>query len=292
MLRNKIKRKHSASSLSLCEQCLYKYYLKYIKHYYPIDSTAQMEIGVLAHASMENKINCIINKEEFNPLNEINRFKKVYKEIQEKYLDFDFIPYEEKTELFFKKIKSVEYEGYTPIGTEIRFKIQIHGEDLVGSIDLLLRNNETGRLKVVDFKTSKNKFQKKEADESLQHAIYAYACWVMYGEVPTEYEYDFIFLGQKQQALSKMDEEEVLEFVTNKTKHIFDKMNKAFDEDEWSPNKQILCTWCNYSSQIGADSWYGGICEWEAFWDKEFKKLDTGKMYVPKEYRDEGNYWG
>lgn len=294
MLRKEIKRRHSASSLSLFLQCNMKYELKYVKGYYQMGTTPQMAIGTLAHACLETKLMCKKEGLKYDYKDGIKHFNKEFAKIKKEFADFDFSEYDEKIQIFFRKLKKKECDEYEIVGTEIEFQVEMHGETLIGSIDLLLRNKETKELKVIDYKTSKRKFSRDDANKSLQHAIYGYACYRMYGEVPTEYEYDFVFLDDVQEALSPIYD--VAGYAEKVIYNIFKQMNECFDEDEYKPNKCILCTWCGYGSQIGKDDWFGGICEYEAFWNKDCKTLDRGKLYVPKKYRDteddNENGWG
>ena len=286
MLNKKLQRRHSYSSLSLFLQCKYKYYLKYICGFYPQGSSPYFDIGNLAHLVMENVGNGADIEEQ------IGYYKKEFKKIPPKFPDFDFEPYIEKNKIFFKRLKKgICGDDYEIVGTELEFRVKLFGETIMGKIDLLLRNKATGSLKVVDYKTNKKVFSKKDRNNSLQQAIYGLACQQMYGVTPIEYEYDMLFLGKKQSALD--DQVDIIKYVSDEIYKIFEQMNKNFELDEYEPNKTVLCSYCSYGKleSYSPDIFYGGICDYALLWRRGEGFIEKGKQFKSKHTPKEED-WG
>lgn len=78
-------------------------------------------------------------------------------------------------------------ENWEIIGSEIEVELCIDGFQVVGYIDLLVRDKSDGKLIVVDHK-SKSKFKNPEEQEHYSYQLYFYSQWVFenYGEYPKQ----------------------------------------------------------------------------------------------------------
>lgn len=78
-------------------------------------------------------------------------------------------------------------ENWEIIGSEIAVELCICGFQVVGYIDLLVRDKDDGKLIVVDHK-SKSKFKNPEEQEHYSYQLYFYSQWVFenYGEYPKQ----------------------------------------------------------------------------------------------------------
>jgi RecB family exonuclease len=78
-----------------------------------------------------------------------------------------------------------QFKGYKIIATEERFKIDVEGRTFVGIMDMLVEEEETGKLIVVDHK-SKSLAAFKKAEDEMYRQQYLYSKHVMekYGKYP------------------------------------------------------------------------------------------------------------
>lgn len=287
MLNKKLKRRHSYSSLSLYKQCPYKYFLKYIKGYYPQGDSPFFGMGNLSHLCMENIGNGADIQEQ------IDYYKKEFKKLILKFPDFDFTQYDEKNRLFQKRMRQgVCSDEYEVVGTEVEFNISLFGEQIMGKIDLVLRHKKTKSLKVVDYKTNNKFFKTKELNQSLQQALYGLACEKIYGVVPVEYEYDMLYLGKCQSSLN--DVPDIVAYAKKEIYDIFVEMNESFKDDEYKPKKTPLCSFCPYGNNKSyyPDVFYGGICDYAILWRRGEGVIDKGKIFVSKKKTPENENWG
>lgn len=85
------------------------------------------------------------------------------------------------------------FPDYEVVGAEQEFSSMIAGERLVGIIDLLLRDKETGRLMIVDFKScSVSSFRKNRDGMYRQLLLYSKFCSDQYGCPPSRLRFELI----------------------------------------------------------------------------------------------------
>lgn len=78
-----------------------------------------------------------------------------------------------------------EFTGYTIIATEERFDIDVEGRRFVGIMDMLVEDNETGELIIVDHKSkSMAAFKKSEDEMYRQQYLYSKHVREKYGKYP------------------------------------------------------------------------------------------------------------
>lgn len=77
------------------------------------------------------------------------------------------------------------FYGFTVLAAEQKFTTTIAGKPFVGVIDLLLENNETGEMYIVDHKSkSKSAFKKSAEDMYKQIILYSKFVYEKYGRFP------------------------------------------------------------------------------------------------------------
>lgn len=78
-----------------------------------------------------------------------------------------------------------EFSGYTIIATEERFKIEVEGRPFVGVMDMLMEDNCSGELILVDHKSkSMSAFKKAEDEMYRQQYLYSKYIHENYGKYP------------------------------------------------------------------------------------------------------------
>lgn len=78
-----------------------------------------------------------------------------------------------------------EFAGYTIIATEERFDIDVEGRRFVGIMDMLVEENDTGELIIVDHKSkSMAAFKKSEDEMYRQQYLYSKYVYEKYGKYP------------------------------------------------------------------------------------------------------------
>lgn len=104
------------------------------------------------------------------------------------------------------------FPGWTVVSAEKRFRVNIGAYPFVGIADLVLRNNEDGKLMVVDHKTKAPDAMKKGMN-LFRHQLYIYAEHVRqeYGEYPATLAFNMIRTGEM--ITEDFDEERLAETV-------------------------------------------------------------------------------
>jgi hypothetical protein len=86
---------------------------------------------------------------------------------------------------FFSSWEGIDEDKYEIVDSEKDFVVDVGGYPVVGVIDAVLRNKETGRLVVWDWKSKSSTQMKKDLSEYIhQLYIYAMGCYKLYGEYP------------------------------------------------------------------------------------------------------------
>ena len=283
----------SYSRIECFEKCNYKYKLKYIDKNYSDDSAIALDVGTLCHYIMEMKYKGMSNEELLNifqngyldtevTVNGINKIEDEY--------GFDFyeknektgISYEDKLNSFKERFlnESID-EDWETIGTEKEFQILFNDKAVIkGFIDRVDRHKETGVIRVVDYKTNSKPFEKSFLSVPLQMYIYGLACYELYGEYPTEYIYDMLFLNIKQIGGTCKT------FLQNG----FKKLNNRIDSISWfneigadhmKPKPSPLCAWCEFSkTNPNSTELYKDLCEYHSLWTPTNKTFKVNKDWI------------
>ena len=144
-------------------------------------------------------------------------------------------------------------EGSTKILTEQWIKLEDDNYIIRGIIDKLIFYDHK-KIHCLDFKTSKIKFNKKDAENNLQGQIYSLAVLEEYGVIP-EFEFIFLkFVRQPIQKLKKFTKRELLGLkstLTNIATYIqgFGIKEAKSNYAAYDPNRQYICKrMCQYKN--------------------------------------------
>ena len=159
-------RTFSFSRLSLIEQCLYAYFLKYVEQVKVDEDKSYLMLGKAVHKAIEEKIKGLDDKQAL-----LAGWKEV-----------DFYPLNlEEYERLFRQAKVSRGEALSEFAkTELHFKIPLSDKAdtpyLQGFIDYL--REVFGSYDFTDWKTNRSMY---ETTETYQLALYAAALHYMYG---------------------------------------------------------------------------------------------------------------
>lgn len=251
----------SFSRVHSYEDCPYKFYLGYIEK--PIEvpeSNYYAEVGKLMHDTLEKILKKELLVDDAADYFLRNYYETVLSKTRESAMEstlnacIDYLANENFDFL----------DNHEIVGVEKECKFQVGNYAFVGYIDLLLRNNETGKLEIWDHKSAKYPLKKngdvlKSELNSFtaykrQEYLYAYAIKQEYGEYPSSLNWNYFKAGKRVNIEFDIQEcEEVIEWITN--------MIKEIEKDEIFPPKMsymqcnILCGYrscCDYR-KIGGD---------------------------------------
>ena len=130
-----------------------------------------------------------------------------------------------------------QFKGYKILATEQRFRITVGGRPFVGVMDMLLEDEETGELIVLDHKSkSLAAFKKSEDDMYKQQYLYSKYVFEEYGKYPDKLMFN-LFKENGEKKWRPFDEaayKETLQWAT-------DQMNKmeSYDFVDWLTTKTL-----------------------------------------------------
>lgn len=295
-----IKDKLSYSRLDCYKSCGYKYKLKYIDKNYTNDSSLALRIGTILHLGLEFKYLKKYSNEEILDIvhkGYIDNNEKVIglDELKEEY-PFDWEEedkfgrtYDEKIELYKSRVLEDVESEWECIGCEVDFDILFENKAVIhGFIDRVDRHKSTGELRVVDYKSSKKPYDKKDLATPMQMYIYALACKEMYGKYPVEFMYDMILIGEKQIAMTKGWEKRGHKALSK----IIDQLiiHSENKNKDMKPSPSPLCHWCSYCDTNPNATNGRGMCEYNLLWTPENKVWKKNKEWVEEIEDDDG--WG
>lgn len=173
----------SFSQLTMASECPYAYYLQKVAGIEPAEN-AFAQCGDLVHKLLAEWAKGNIPIKDL-PVQWIERFPKAVT------VDFPcFLAVKKYGEKLFDSVLTYfenfdGFPGYKVIGAEKEFKSSIAGVPFTGIIDLILRNEETGKFMLVDHKScSISSFRKNKEQRYRQLLLYAKYCADTYGEFP------------------------------------------------------------------------------------------------------------
>lgn len=202
--------------------------------------------------------------------------------------------YVEKMDIYFHEvlIERMEDEEWKVLGTEIKFEfVYKYGEDedgkpkeviIHGFIDRVDVGTASGKLKVVDYKSSKKVFPDAKIKTPLQMVIYDIACLQMYGQLPEEHEYDFILLNQQQTTLNGVCSKGYMKRGLTKLDKLLNRIDEMKKSGLYIPSPSPLCNWCDFpdkSHTPNADPKFAGMCEYYSLWKPDNKTFAVNKPY-------------
>lgn len=295
-----IKDKLSYSRLDCFKSCEYKYKLKYINKNYTNDSSLALRIGTILHLGLEYKYLKKYNNEEILELiykgcidtgQEVIGLSKLKDEYPFEWEEEDKFgrTYDEKIELYKSRILEDIEDDWECIGCEVQFDILFENKAIIhGFIDRIDRHKVTGDMRVVDYKSSKKPYDKKDLATPLQMYVYALACKELYGRYPSEFIYDMILIGEKQYAMTKGWEKRGHTALGKLIDNLI--IHNENNNVNMTPKPSILCYWCSYSETNPNATNGKGLCEYNLLWTPENKVWKKNKEWIEIVEEDDG--WG
>ena len=236
----------SFSRIHSYEQCPYSFYLKYIEKEQGVGNFYSGS-GKLAHEVHEKILKGELPIEEC-----VNYFIE----------EFDFIEEREKESIetnnlnacvdYFSELDFSGLDAYNILGIEEKIETKIGKFKVIGYIDLLLENKETGEIIVLDHKSSKYCLKKngevlkgkEEGFLAYKHQLYLYCKWVIekYGKTPRYLVWNHFKDGKVCKIDFVQEEyEETLEWFKKLTKKIYK------DEEFEAKKDYVMCnSLCDY----------------------------------------------
>ena len=287
----------SYSKMEVFKNCPFQYNLKYNEKKYSHDTTLPLELGSLCHYILEKKGKMLLtnggvvdynqlSKIKTNGINENDNHLLGVKDLKRKYFDMWYesdnasgMNYEEKMKIFDEVLMNEMSRDseWQPILFEHEFcfvwddRIIIKG--FIDRVDTKKTLNTSKGLeyKVIDYKTSKKVYDKSKLSTSLQFGIYALAILNEFGTFPQEYEYRFILIDDRQNALTKGWEKRLIRALDV----ILDKIDEDEKKDCFRPTPTPLCYWCNYSPTNPDAHEYKGECIFYSLWTPNNKTFSV-----------------
>lgn len=217
----------SFSRVNAWVTCPYSFKLQYLDRVDKVGSSFA-EWGSLCHSLYEDfaKGNLV----EFE-------LGEAYDERYPEYMQDDFPPSRGQPlgEKYYDRGKELfdSFEGFPSnwevLGVEQKIELDIEGYQVVGYIDLLVRDKDDDRLIVIDHKSKSGFKNQNELDHYLKQP-YLYAKWVhqQYGEYPKELMFNLFRTGEEVTTRFSEDEcEAAMKWFTDTIKKIYE------DVDFW-----------------------------------------------------------
>lgn len=187
------KMRWSYSRLNSFENCKYNFYLKYIvndNETYLAEGNYYSEAGKFVHEILEKIFKGELSSDDAAQYYVDNYDDYVCYKTKESVMNKTF----ESCANFFADVDFSKLKGYKILGVELFISDKIDGYDYIGYIDLLLENEKTHDIIIVDHKSSAYPLKRngtplaksKENFESYKKQMYLYSHAVkeMYGKFP------------------------------------------------------------------------------------------------------------
>ena len=305
----------SYSKLSTFEQCPRKFLYKYEQNKRSDTTSLALELGTIAHYGKELVGQALmlaqkpdyeyVKKIVMNGYDEVSEFTPIHipgiLELKEKYF-FEWIEpdnksgmnYDEKLKIYFKNLHNLELDKeWRPIAVEPEFDFPYEGLfRLYGFIDRIDINSKR-EYRVVDYKSSKKVFDDKDLKTPMQMYFYTLAVEHMYEATPVEHIYDFIFLGEIQNACSKGYQNR----GQKKLLKLWGELGECRTSGIYLAKASPLCYYCEYCKNnpntVNATDGLRGTCEYYSLWtphnrtfekNKEFDATKTGTEQKPSDF--------
>ena len=289
--------KFSYSKIEQFLNCPLGYNFKYNKGMYSKDTSIALELGSLCHYVLEQKGKAKINNEAINYkdlhkilndgtivtdqktweyLSGVEDLKKKYWEIwSEK--DSEDHTYDDKLETFKDVLKSeMEDKEWHPVALEDYFEFVWNNKAIFHGFIDRIDENQDGKIKTIDYKTSKKIYDRSKLTTSLQFGIYACAILNKMDQLPDLNEYHFVFLDKKQQALTKGWEKR---FIKKIEKTLYEIEMKE-DTGIWEADPSPLCHWCNFCCTNPNANEFKHECEYYSLWTPNNKVFTVNKEWT------------
>lgn len=282
--------RYSYSKLDTFIQCPMKYKLKYIDGNYVDSEAIALEIGTIIHKVMELKHEKLVAGDEVDygkllticKNGTVENHQKLLGvvELEEKYSDIfnevnkkSGMTYHDKLNNFCDYLvndKDLE-DGWKTLDTEVKFEFVYNDRCILHGFIDRVDINEKGEIRVIDYKTANKIYDTKDLPTALQMFIYCLACEEMYSKTPVAFIYDMVFLGEKQNALTK-----------GYRKRGIAKLEKTLDAIEAADSEggselckpTPLCYYCDYSPTNPNSFPLNQLCPRYSLWRPDKKTFE------------------
>ncbi len=244
---------YSHSKLSTFEQCKLKYKFKYIDKIVPeVEKSIEAHLGSSVHLALEWLYKQVQQKNlpslddlivkyiefwqiDYSPNMVIVRDHLTEKDYLEKGMKF-LIDYYQENKPFDDNTIELEKKITIDLSPDEEIKI-------IGYIDRLVQNLETGNLEIHDYKTANSQPRENHGEKDRQLALYSIAIKEMFGnDKPVVLVWHFLAHNRK---ITSTRTNEQLAQLKDETLEL---INKIESTNSFFPNKGPLCDWCEYKS--------------------------------------------
>ena len=242
---------YSHSKLSTYEQCKLKYKFRYIDRIKPpIEKSIEAHLGTCVHNALEWLYKEVLSGKEI-PLDLL--VEKYTEEWQREYKDtFLIVKKEFKPEDYFNKgVKFLvdyflKHQPFKDGTLELEKQVYVELEKdyphkIVGYIDRLVYNEETGEYEIHDYKTANNIPPKEKIEKDRQLALYSIAIKQIYGE-----DKDVLLTWHYLNHNQRIDSRRTNEQLSKLKQDIINLIKEIENTKDFPPTESILCNWCEY----------------------------------------------
>lgn len=294
--------KLSYSAMDQFNQCRYRYWLHYEEKHYPKQHAIALSLGTFLHSAMEYKGRALMANEKAPTKDEVRaKFSAEFEALQADFWE-EFATPDKDGRLYSDKINTF-WENYDEemtdplwkvVGCEKEFYFTYKGYIFHGFIDRLDQNKD-GNFRVVDYKSARAPYQPKQRAYAMQMFIYALGIYAKYGQLPINFEYDFLFFNFEdgKRLMSALDREDSLEECAKAFDILLDNIENCKDTGAYVPTTSPLCFWCEFNEfNTNSTDDMKHLCDFHSMWKPDAKtfsvkeKVDkstfTVKNKVPK----------
>jgi len=277
------KKIYSHSKLSSFEQCKLKFKYHYIDKIIPeTEKSIESHLGDSVHLTLEWIYTQVKDNKKVPILDEVIVY---YSDTWEKNYLSEMVIVNDNLSAKDYYNKGIQFlidyyvkhqpfdDGTIALEKEIRVSIDEAGEyEIVGFIDRLVQNLQTGEYEIHDYKTANSLPSQEKIDNDRQLALYAIAIKEHFGK-DKEVRLVWHYLAHNQKIQSKRTNEQ-LDLLKQETINLIKQIEST---TEFTPNKSRLCDWCEYQQMCLA---------WQGENEKNTKqeKIDLNKYPVASKY--------
>ncbi len=244
---------YSHSKLSTFEQCPFKFKLRYIDKIIPeLEISIESHLGGIVHDTLE-WLYIEVHKKKIPTIDQtISYFAERW---QEKYRpEMVIVKKELNAKDYFNKgvgfvlsyyLKHKPFNENT-IALEEKINLNLDESkeyEIVGFIDRLVHNLQTGEYEIHDYKTANNLPLKEKVDNDRQLALYSIAIKEKFGQDKTV-RLVWHYLAHNKKICSQRTDKQLNQLK----KDTLELIKKIESTTIFPYNKSILCDWCEYKS--------------------------------------------
>ena len=241
---------YSHSRLSSFEQCPFKFKLRYIDKIIPeVEMSIEAHLGGCVHDALE----WLYGEAKEGRVPTLDELIVNYSRCWEETFSPDFVivrKHFDAKHYFNQGVKFLidYYTTHQPFddGTlelEKKIFVDIEGYKLIGFIDRLVLNRDTGEYEIHDYKTANSLPSQEKIDSDRQLALYAIAIKDLFGQ-DKEVALVWHYLAYNKKICSKRTDEQLAQ-LKKETKELIEKIESA---TEFLTEKSPLCDWCEYKA--------------------------------------------